>query len=121
MHLLENTVLPEGLKLIEVQYPDIIECEAIKEADLAANWTSDLVITRNCGDDWLQRCKTAIVAVPSAIAPNTRNFLFNPRHPDAHHIRIERYLEFDLDRRIKRLAEYAFSYRDEPSYVLRED
>ena len=112
-------MLPGGLKSIEVQYPDSIDCEAIKKLT-SPKLDYRSVITRNCGDDWLQRCKTAVFAVPSAIAPHTRNFLFNPGHPDAHHIKIERHLEFDLDRRIKHLADYALSYRDEASYVLRE-
>jgi len=88
---------------------------------LCESWDADIDITRTCGDDWLLRCETAIIAVPSAIAPNTRNFLLNPAHPDAHHVRVERHLEFDLDRRIQRLADYALSYRGEASYVLPEN
>jgi RES domain-containing protein len=78
VHLLENTVLPDGLKLIHVDYPSTIECETIEEADLAESWPANLKITRNCGDGWLLRCKTPLITVPSAIAPNTRNFLLNP-------------------------------------------
>jgi RES domain-containing protein len=120
VHLLENTVLPDGLKLIHVEYPSIVECESIEEADLAESWPANLEITRNCGDNWLLKCRTALITVPSAIAPNTRNFLLNPEHPDAYQVKIDRHFEFDLDRRLKHLAEYALSYRDEIRYVLPE-
>jgi RES domain-containing protein len=120
VHLLENTVLPEGLKLVEVLYPDAFECETIEVADRSEGWDADINITRTCGDEWLLRCNTAIIGVPSAIAPNTRNFLLNPGHPDAHHVKVERHLEFDLDRRIQRLADYALSYRGQASYVSPE-
>jgi RES domain-containing protein len=121
VHLLENTVLPEGLKLIEVHYPDAFQCDTIEVADLSESWDADPNVTRTYGDDWLLRCRTAIIAVPSAIAPSTRNFLLNPAHPDAQHVKVERQLEFDLDRRIQRLADYALSYRGEASHVSPEN
>ena len=120
VHLLENTVLPDGLTLIRVDYPAAMECETIQEADLAEGWAANLAATRSWGYSWALRCKTALSAVPSAIAPNTRNFLLNPLHPDSPHIKIDQHFEFDLDRRLQHLADFALSYRDEISYVLPE-
>ena len=75
VHLLENTVLPDGLKLIRIDYPAAIECEAIQEADLADGWAANLASTWNWGDSWALRCKTAFSACYSAKYPK---FLARP-------------------------------------------
>jgi RES domain-containing protein len=43
-----------------------------------------------------------LLAVPSAIIPETRNILFNPSHPDAARARIEHVREHVVDPRLLR-------------------
>ena len=97
-------MLPDGLKLIHVDVPSTIECETVPEDSLPRSWLSSPEITRERGDVWLVERKTALISVPSAIAPNTRNFLLNPEHPDAGGVTIREDFDFDFDRRLKHLA-----------------
>jgi RES domain-containing protein len=120
VHLLESTVLPDGLKLIQVKCPKGIEYQTVEEDGLPEGWPTDPKITRERGDAWLVQCKTALISVPSAIAPKTRDFLLNPEHPDACRVTVYEDLEFDFESRLKHLADYALSYRDEIRYVLPE-
>jgi RES domain-containing protein len=43
-----------------------------------------------------------LLAVPSAIIPETRNILFNPSHPEAARVRIEHVTEHVVDPRLLR-------------------
>jgi RES domain-containing protein len=40
-------------------------------------------MTRAIGDEWLSSQSSLLLRVPSAVAPNSFNCLFNPRHADA--------------------------------------
>ena len=53
--------------------------------------------TQRLGDRWIESQETAIAKVPSMIAPYTWNYLLNPKHPDAAHVKItsQRRLPFD--------------------------
>ena len=52
------------------------------------------------GDAWLAAGKTALASVPSVIAPESRNILINPDHPDASAIRIVRHARYEWDPRL---------------------
>jgi RES domain-containing protein len=54
------------------------------------NWriSPPLAETTEIGDRWVEEKRSAILAVPSAISPDDRNFLLNPEHPDLERIRI---------------------------------
>lgn len=43
---------------------------------------------QSIGDEWIQRGESAILQVPSAIATNESNFIFNPHHVDFEKIAI---------------------------------
>ena len=51
---------------------------AITLDDLPENWRSHLEVTRNLGTAWLQKKESDLLQIPSAIVPETANFLFNP-------------------------------------------
>jgi hypothetical protein len=51
-------------------------------------WKSNLALTRKLGDTWLKSQRSALARAPSAILPNTFNYLLNPLHKNAHRIRI---------------------------------
>jgi RES domain-containing protein len=44
--------------------------------------------TQARGDEWLVGKRTPLLRVPSAIMPETWNWVLNPRHPDRGSIRI---------------------------------
>ncbi|WP_419805412.1 RES family NAD+ phosphorylase [Terriglobus sp.] len=53
--------------------------------------------TQALGDAWLASGESALARVPAAVAPYTWNYLLNPKHPDAAHVKItsQRRLPFD--------------------------
>jgi len=51
------------------------------------------------GNDWLDRGRTAVLRVPSALVPTESNFLVNPLHPDFSELRVVRRLKFAFDER----------------------
>jgi RES domain-containing protein len=55
---------------------------------------------RSIGDAWLSAGETALLRVPSFIAPRSTNILINPRHRDAAVIEVVGTQPFDFDRRL---------------------
>jgi RES domain-containing protein len=53
------------------------------------------------GTDWLRKKEALILKLPSAIFPQTTNFLFNPLHPDAPRFQIAAAFTYPFDGRIK--------------------
>jgi RES domain-containing protein len=89
VHLeLDEKHRPESYQLLKVQADDAVEVERIGLEVLPANWASTENVTQSLGDEWLKRTTTALLQVPSAIAPETWNWLLNPRHKDASGVRI---------------------------------
>jgi RES domain-containing protein len=70
--------------------------------DMPENWRSHLEVTRDLGTSWLQKKETALLRFPSAIVPETWNFLFNPAHPDAKKFRIVGASGHPFDARLKK-------------------
>jgi len=56
--------------------------------------------TRATADAWLAQGSTALLAVPSAIVPETFNVLLNPAHPDAVRIIIVQATDQVIDPRL---------------------
>ncbi|HKO54752.1 MAG TPA: RES family NAD+ phosphorylase [Thermoanaerobaculia bacterium] len=52
------------------------------------------------GDPWLQRLRTPVMAVPSAVIPQERNYILNPAHPDFSGIAIGEPEPFVFDIRL---------------------
>jgi RES domain-containing protein len=52
------------------------------------------------GDAWLQSRRTALLAVPSVIVPQERNFVLNPAHPDFPLVHVGRPEPFTFDPRL---------------------
>jgi len=62
----------------------------------------NLNLSRSIGNAWLKNAMTALARVPSAILPNTFNYLYNPLHRDAKHVRIVSSSKANLDPRLLR-------------------
>jgi RES domain-containing protein len=74
VHLdLAPDLVPDDYMLIEIDATGL----SITDCDLAGREP------RAAGDAWLVEGATALLRVPSAVAPRSFNILANPRHPDA--------------------------------------
>jgi RES domain-containing protein len=101
VHLeLDPNNLPPHYKLLKAEAPDNISVRRVTAADLPRNWVRDEVATRTIGDEWLASQKTALLRVPSALAPETFNVLLNPLHPEAARVKVVEYREYPWDRRL---------------------
>lgn len=91
-----RTVIPEPYQLLEVDVPD----------DLAvSDWPSeqdhyDRSLTGAWGDAFLRSGETPLARVPSVIAPVSWNYLLNPVHAEARHVRIVTASRWPWDTRL---------------------
>ena len=100
VHTAANDI-PPAFTLLRIEGPEI-EIPTIAESDLKEGWQTRFEITRSLGTDWLRKKEAVLLRLPSAIVPETNNFLFNPLHPDAGRFKITEALEYPFDSRIKR-------------------
>jgi len=102
VHLeLEESELPSFYKLIRVAVPVNIAIETLHVPD-GDDWKQSSAVTRSLGNRWLQAKRSVLARVPSAIVPDTWNYLFNPEHPHADQIRIEEIKQAEFDPRLLR-------------------
>jgi len=99
VHTAANDVPPE-FTLLRVEGPDLA-VSVIADSVLPRGWQSRIEVTRRLGTDWLLKKEAVLLRLPSAIVPQTANFLFNPLHPDAGRFQIAEALTYPFDSRIK--------------------
>jgi RES domain-containing protein len=58
--------------------------------------------TQAIGDSWLSAQASAMLKVPSVLAPHGWNYLLNPLHPDAKNFSIVSIIPFKFDPRLWR-------------------
>ncbi|MGH9416190.1 MAG: RES family NAD+ phosphorylase [Terriglobales bacterium] len=95
---------PMPAALLRVHAARAVRVGELTERRLPAGWRDDPAATRALGDRWLSRGETALLRVPSAPAPESHNFLFNPLHPQARLVRILWQRPLHYDQRLFRLA-----------------
>jgi len=92
--------IPPSFTLLKVAGPDL-PFDDVGIATLDQGWTRRAELTRVLGSEWLKRGRTALLRVPSALVPETRNYLLNPLHADATLFQIQESFLFPLDERLK--------------------
>lgn len=92
--------LPATYKLLKITAPDQARIQRITPADLPSGWRADRQATRGLGDAWLIEMSAPLLAVPSAIVPETFNVLLNPLHPAAKHIVVVHASDYAIDPRL---------------------
>jgi RES domain-containing protein len=92
--------LPSTFTLLKVTGPDT-PVEEMLVSDLPLGWVIAFEFTRGIGTAWLKSQQSALLCVPSALVPETGNYLLNPLHPDAGFFQIERSYEYPFDLRLK--------------------
>lgn len=87
-----------------VDIPDGIAVERIGSADLPPNWREAYppLACQAVGGAWLERGRSAVLAVPSAIIPFETNYILNPNHPDFAALRVQPPTAFTFDQRLWR-------------------
>jgi RES domain-containing protein len=100
VHTSANDVPPE-YTLLKIEGPDA-KIAVIKPEDLPPDWATRVDVTRDLGTEWLRENRGALLQVPSAIVPETSNFLFNPIHADAAKFSIMDVFAYPFDVRLKK-------------------
>ena len=93
---------PDRYQLLKVEVDDRVSTQELSLADLPPSWDGDEQITQPIGDKWLVESASALLRVPSAITPETWNWVLNPRHPDANKVTIIAKGKHPYDRRLFR-------------------
>lgn len=103
VHLeLDITGLPAGYKLLKIEAPPEILPENLDETEIPSRWRQNRNVTAELGAKWLGLGQTALLRVPSAIVPETFNFVLNPVHPDAAKLKILWHRSYPWDSRLLR-------------------
>jgi RES domain-containing protein len=90
--------LPKLFQLLKIDAGDLTLAKAGRLPD---DWIENPALTRNLGDKWLREGNSVLLRVPSAIVPESYNYLLNPMHPDMSKVRIDRTFNVPLDPRLK--------------------
>jgi RES domain-containing protein len=93
---------PDRLVSIQAEFPDDLSTKTLDIEDLPPGWSAhpapeELALL---GTKWADSGATAVLVVPSALVPEERNFVLNPRHPDFRRIVVRATKSFKLDPRI---------------------
>ena len=100
VHTSVNDV-PPSFTLLKISGPEL-SFEEIAMSSLDRGWTDRVEITREVGSAWLERGSAVLLRVPSALVPETANYLLNPLHADAKLLQIEDSFVYPFDDRLKR-------------------
>ena len=82
--------------------PDTVTMKEITAADLPANWNRypAPVELSDIGAQWVASGETLVLAVPSALVYQERNYLISPEHPEMVQVRMGEIEEYTFDQRL---------------------
>lgn len=109
--LLENMVRRQGVgfnsdfKIVVIEVPDDITIETIKPQNLKTGWRDfrDYTICQAIGNKWFEAQSNCVLKVPSAVIPESSNYVLNTQHPDFKRIKIIQVSDLVPDERIEKL------------------
>jgi RES domain-containing protein len=93
-------LFPESYQLMRVEVPEAISSGTVEVESLAAGWREEVHATRAVGDAWLEAGESALLWVPSAVAPESWNVLVNALHPEARLVTIAWTRRVAYDKRL---------------------
>ena len=93
---------PIRYRLLRIDAAGDVSVNVVRTSDLERGWTADQQATQEIGNAWLARRASALLVVPSAVAPETSNVLLNPAHVDATRVVVASVSEHELDSRLLR-------------------
>src|SRR5690606_2509662 len=89
--------IPDFYQLIAIEIPDDIQAV---DADIPEGWETDLAFTQKQGTSFLTGGAYALLSMPSVVMPQARNYLLNPKHPDAARASISEVYRYPFDSRL---------------------
>jgi RES domain-containing protein len=94
---------PQALVAIPVDCSDAVPSEEIKLSALPAGWRSYPApeAVKDIGSAWLRALSSAVLSVPSAVVPQERNFVLNPRHGRFRDLKVGTPEPISLDPRLR--------------------
>jgi RES domain-containing protein len=97
---MDRDLIPATYRLLRVVVSGTVAMDKVGTDTLASDWRTQPALTRQIGDQWLDRSSTALLEVPSVIVPHGKNFLLNPVHPDAAKVAIADVVDAPFDPRL---------------------
>ena len=96
--------LPEPLVSIAADIPGSVSIEELHPSTLPKTWprAPAPAALQALGSEWVRKGTSAVLAVPSAVVPEERNYLLNPAHPHFPRIAVGKPIRFHLDPRMWR-------------------
>jgi RES domain-containing protein len=95
--------VPTTHALLIADVPDAVSIERVAASALPAGWDlPDSAVSRDFGDAWLEGRRSAVLLVPSVIAPHDWNAMVNPQHPETARIAVDHPVPVVWDRRLFR-------------------
>jgi RES domain-containing protein len=93
---------PSDLRLLAIEIQDDLSTAVLEPTMLPGDWfmVPAPALLQTFGVSWLTSGGSAVLSVPSAVITVERNFLLNPRHPEAQRIRIISDEAFTFDTRL---------------------
>jgi RES domain-containing protein len=84
---------------LEAEVPSQLISTLKKPETISGQWRANppISLTQDYGSNWIQKCKTLGLAVPSAVLPNENNILINPKHLKISELKVIKKGKLDLD------------------------
>lgn len=84
---------------LEAEVPSQLISTLKKPETISRQWRANppISLTQDYGSNWIQKCKTLGLAVPSAVLPNESNILINPKHLKISELKVIKKGKLDLD------------------------
>lgn len=94
--------LPDDLTAYAIEIPDALGVQRVEIGALPEQWdrSAEAPALRRLGDGWAHEGKVPVLSVPSAVIPEERNYLINPRHVAVSEVRVVRRRRFTFDPRL---------------------
>ena len=101
VHLPEEALLNSLYVCIPVVF-DSKHVKSLKPSQLPTDWnlSPPPESTQKIGSNWVKAKQSLVLKVPSSVIPIEHNYLINPQHVDAKHLKIGKTERFDFDTRI---------------------
>jgi RES domain-containing protein len=116
---LENMIRRQGVgfnqdfKTVILQIPEELKIQKVNPTDLPVGWRkiSDYSKCQPIGNEWFDEGIFPVLKVPSAVLPESFNYVINAMHPDCKKIKIIRITDLIPDERIEDLLKKAGTKR----------
>jgi RES domain-containing protein len=111
MAFLESMVRRQGVgfnsdfRIMIIYIPEKTEISTLNISDLKGNWRDpgSYSACQAIGDRWYDEAKTMVLKVPSAVLPESSNFVINAEYPDFHLIKLVAITDLVPDERIENI------------------